>query len=92
MFTWVHLSLKFLYSLQQKLYLLVQKTTRVDSFNQSSFFPPLDLGKEWNEVMGRESFEDFQRIWYVVKTCDCLGRKQNIKKLKPKSLEETQSL
>lgn len=69
MFTWVPLYLKFLDSFQQKLYISVQKSTCVDSFNQSSlFFFPLDPGKEWNEVMGRENFEDFQMIWYVVKT------------------------
>lgn len=56
MFTWIQLSLKFLYSFQQKLYLLVQKPTHVDSVDHSSIFFPLVLGKEWNEVMGKESF------------------------------------
>lgn len=56
MFTWVQLSLKCLYSFQQKLYLLVQKPTHVDSVDHSSIFSLLGLGKEWNEVMGRENF------------------------------------
>lgn len=85
MFTWVQLSLKLLSSIQQKLYLLV------DSIDHSSILFPLVLGKEWNEVMGRENLGDFQMIWYVLKTCDCLGVKQNIKKWKSRSHKGTQN-
>lgn len=56
MFTWVQLSLKFFYSFQQKLYLLVQKPTHADSIGHSSVFFPLILGKKWNEMLERESF------------------------------------
>lgn len=52
------------------------------------FFPP-NLGEEWNEVVGRESIKDFQMIGYVVKTCENLGVKWNIKKLQPKLHEGT---
>lgn len=53
MFTWVQLSFKFLYSSQQKLHLLVQKSNHVASIDHCDVFP-LDLGEEWNEMVGRE--------------------------------------
>ena len=66
-FTWFQLSFKFLYSSWQKLYLLVQTSNPVDSIGHCYGFLPLDLGEEWNEMVGREDLKDFQMIGYVVK-------------------------